>query len=189
MPRIIMPVFSTFPVEGAIIGRLLAGYGDLEFDLCNCIGMAIDDMDMVLKAMFRARGEHQRILIADAIGRKPYRAFSLETQFSETIAGMQHCRKIRNEFAHCNFFDDNSGSLAYLNLETNAKSNAVVRSIRTFTVHHLTAPFLQQKEEYFGYISDCLAFLNHEAQRLAGRAASNAFAMPPKMSPPPLRGP
>jgi hypothetical protein len=39
-----MPVFNTFPVEGAIIGRLLVGYGDLEFDLCNCIGMAIDDL-------------------------------------------------------------------------------------------------------------------------------------------------
>ena len=50
----------------AIVRR--AGYGDLEFDLCNCIGMCIDDLDMVLKAMFRARGEQQRLQIADAIG-------------------------------------------------------------------------------------------------------------------------
>lgn len=46
MPRIIMPVFSQFPVEGAIIGRLLAGYGDLDFDLCSCIGSATDDLDI-----------------------------------------------------------------------------------------------------------------------------------------------
>lgn len=188
MPRTIMPVFTTFPVEGAIIGRLLAGYGDLEFDLCNCAAMAVNDVDMVLKAMFRARGERQRISIADAIGRKPFRSFNLETQFSETVAGMHHCRKIRNQFSHCNWFDDNSGALAFVDLESNALKHAVV-NVRHFTIRHVSVPVLQQQEEYFGYISDCLAFLNYEARHLAGRLASHPFAMPPKMPRPPLHNP
>jgi hypothetical protein len=111
----------------AIIGRLLSGYGDLEFDLCTCVAEAMDDLDMVLQAMFRARGESQRIDIADAIGRKPYRARNLETQFSEMVAGLHHCRKIRNQFSHCNWFDDKSGALAFIDLESNAKKHTIIK--------------------------------------------------------------
>jgi len=63
----IMPAFVRYPEEAAIIGRLLAGYGELEFDLCLCVGHARGDMDMAFKAMFRPRGETQRIDIADPI--------------------------------------------------------------------------------------------------------------------------
>ena len=124
--------------------------------------------------MCRARGKSQRIHIGDAIGRKPYRALNLETQFSETVADMHQCRKIRNEFAHCNFFDDSSGSLAYVDLEANAQSHALI-NVRSFIESHVTMTLLQQQEENLGYISDCLAFLNHEAQRVAGRLASHPF--------------
>jgi hypothetical protein len=183
-----MPAFARFPVEGAIIGRLLSGYGDLEFDLCHCVAMAANDLDMVLKAMFRVRGETQRIDIADAIGRKPYRALNLETQFSETVAGAHHCRKIRNQFSHCNWMDDNTGELAFVDLQEIALEHAIV-DITALTAQHVTPDLLRQQEEFFGYISDCLAFLNHEAQRMAGRLTSHTFAMPPKMAPPLLRKP
>jgi hypothetical protein len=41
MARTILPAFVQFPKEAAIIGRLLAGYGELEFDLCNCLRAAV----------------------------------------------------------------------------------------------------------------------------------------------------
>jgi hypothetical protein len=58
--------------EREIIGRLLVEYGEMELDLCNCVAMGIDDLDMALKAMFRARGETLRIDISEAIEQKVY---------------------------------------------------------------------------------------------------------------------
>ncbi len=39
----IMPAFDTFLQEGAIVGRLLVGYGELELELCNCVAAARAD--------------------------------------------------------------------------------------------------------------------------------------------------
>src|SRR3546814_10168398 len=96
----IMPAFDTFPQEGAIIGRLLAGYGEIELSLCMCVVQARDDHDMVFKAMFRPRGETQRIDVADALGRKPYEDAGLGTPFGEVIGAARYCLKIRNPFSH-----------------------------------------------------------------------------------------
>jgi len=41
-----------------LIGRMLAGYGELELNLGMCLMAALnDDMDVSLKAMFSNRGE------------------------------------------------------------------------------------------------------------------------------------
>src|ERR1700721_2673311 len=125
MPTTIMPVFDRYPVEGRIIGRLLAGYGDLEFGLCTCVGMGIGDFDMAIKAMYRPRGESQRIEIADALGRKAYHRLRLGTLFEETIANMKVCLKIRNQFAHCNWHDI-GGKLGFVDFQTIAEKNAII---------------------------------------------------------------
>ena len=91
MSETIMPAFIRFPQEATIIGRLLAGYGDLEFDLCYCVAVARDDFDMAFKSMFRL----------DSIGRSKYRELKLGTQFAEAIAATDYCRRIRNQYAHC----------------------------------------------------------------------------------------
>ncbi len=50
----VMPAFRRFPDEAAIIGRLLAGYAELEIDLLHCVSVIREDFDATLKAMFRA---------------------------------------------------------------------------------------------------------------------------------------
>ena len=63
------PVHRTFPKEMAIIGRLLLDYGELELDLMNCVQVARDyDLNGTLKAMFRVRGETNRVLICRRFG-------------------------------------------------------------------------------------------------------------------------
>src|SRR6266849_11095561 len=81
MSRSILPPFDTFQAEAAIIGKLLAGYTTLEVGLMHCIQVVRDDFDAVLKAMFRARGETQRIDVADALGRHFYHDRGLGTEF------------------------------------------------------------------------------------------------------------
>lgn len=69
--RLNMPgAFAQFPEEGAIVGRLIVGYGQLEWDLCLLVGAALNDWETAVKAMFRSRGESQRLSLADALARQ-----------------------------------------------------------------------------------------------------------------------
>jgi hypothetical protein len=99
---VIFPAFWSFPEEGAIIGRLLTGYAELEISLMRCIHVVRDDFDTVLKAMFRIRGEQQRLSVGDALGRHHYQALDLGVEFNAAVKPMDYCRQIRNQYAHCN---------------------------------------------------------------------------------------
>ncbi len=62
MVRSILAPFKKFSGEGATVGRLLAGYSNIEVGLLHCVQMARGgDLDIVLKKMFRFRGETRRI--------------------------------------------------------------------------------------------------------------------------------
>lgn len=53
MPETIMPGFDRFPKQGMIIGRLLTGYGELEFELCRCVESVTGDLDAAIRALFK----------------------------------------------------------------------------------------------------------------------------------------
>jgi hypothetical protein len=92
---VVMPAFHSFPNEAAIIGRLLAGYAELEIGLLHCVSGVREDFDAVLKAMFRTRGETRRIDVADALGRQLYRALDLANEFEVAISAVRYCLRIR----------------------------------------------------------------------------------------------
>jgi hypothetical protein len=176
----IVPEFQKFAGEAAIIGRLLAGYGSLESALSSCVTMTRDDLDMVIKTMFRARGETQRIDIADAIGRPSYRTLGLENMFSEAIADMRFCLKIRNQYAHCQWHDDLTGRLCFVNMEEIAKEHTIITNLVALTFHYLDTVLLTHQESYFVYVADCLLFLNFEGRARAGKASVPHRAKPKK---------
>ena len=96
MARTIMPAFQKFAAEARIIGNLLTGYTDLEVDLLHCAQVVRDDFDAVLKAMFRVRGETNRVNIADGWGLNGYRVLGLGVEFADAIIAMKYCVGIRN---------------------------------------------------------------------------------------------
>jgi hypothetical protein len=69
MARTIMPIFDACQEEGKIIGRLLAGYGELEFAICGCLAATMDDLNDAARIFYRVRGEEQRLHVADAMMR------------------------------------------------------------------------------------------------------------------------
>jgi hypothetical protein len=107
--RSIMPAFGQFQQEAAVIGRLLAGYGELEYELMVCLWFTIGDLDTATRVVFRARGEEQRIITADTIMRPRYDAVGLINPYSEAVADMGWCRQIRNEYAHCHWITIGNG--------------------------------------------------------------------------------
>jgi len=165
----VLRAFSDFPYEAALIGRMVVGYTDLEVDLMNCVKSVREDMDTVFKAMFRIRGETQRIDIADAIGRQTYRDLNLGSQFKMAIGAQRYCLKIRNQYAHSAWWNDNSGRLAFSNLEELAKINDRVEGLQEMNVRHVELPLLNEQFAYFEYTSAFLIWILQEGNRITGR--------------------
>lgn len=167
----ISKAFADFPAEAALIGRMLAGYTDLELDLMHCVCAANGDFDTVLKAMYRSRGETQRINVADAFGRQIYRDLGLGTEFEMALGAVRHCMRIRNQFAHCVWWNDNTDQLALANLEEIALVNDKVIDLGGANVHHVNVPLLEEQFAYFEYASNLLIWVLHEGNKAAGRPA------------------
>ena len=58
MAELIIPCFSEHQAEAdvKIIGRLLAGYGELELEMCECLAAAVtNNLDGAIKILFRGR--------------------------------------------------------------------------------------------------------------------------------------
>lgn len=184
-----MPVFHKFPEEAAIIGRLLAGYSELEIGLMHCVQDVRMDFDVVLKTMFRTRGETQRIDIADALGRMHFAMDNLETQFAMAIGNMRYCLKIRNQYAHCAWNSDASGKLAFSDLEEIARQNDMVGNFKSLKVFHLNVPLLTQQEQYFEYVDSLLSWLRYEDQVRCALLQSNPYQEPEQLKRPDLHIP
>jgi hypothetical protein len=176
-----------FPAEAAAVGRLLAGYADLEISLMHCVQMARGgDLDTVLKAMFGKRGETQRINIADRLGKPAYDSLGLGSRFSSAIDDMKCCLGIRNCYAHSLWHDDNTGYLAFVNIEELARAPTVITNLLGLTIRNLDTSVLTEQEEYLDYVDRSIIFLNYEGRYLKGDLPSNPVPAPAPRARPPL---
>jgi hypothetical protein len=186
MSRSILAPFNTFHAEADIIGKLLAGYSSLEVGLMNCVQVVRDDFDATLKAMFRTRSVRQRIDVADALGRHQYHNLGLGTEFEMAVGAARHCLKIRNQYAHCIWYDDRSGQLAFVNLEEIAKSHALLKDLSSLTVLYVNIALLNTQEEYFVYADELVAWTNYEGRARARKIGTNPLIKPAQMLQPAL---
>jgi hypothetical protein len=168
MPPSSLPPFNTFADEGAAVGRMLAGYSNLEVGLFHCVQVAIRDFDTAFKAMFSVRGESRRIDTAERLGLPAYVPHGLDTDFLAAVAAMRHCLLVRNQYAHWTFWDDNSGALAFANLEDLAKVTAPLSDLGALGVFHIDAALVQAQETFFVYVDRYLAWVNYEGRFLSG---------------------
>ena len=181
----VLRAFLDFPAEAALIGRMVPGYTDLEVDVMNCVKSARQDLDVVLKTMYRVRGESQRLRIADGFGRLAYETLGLRTEFEMGMGAVRHCLRIRNQYAHSVMWNDNSGQIAISNLEELAEMNVPVVDLRGMNVHHVDLPLLQAQFAYFEYSSELLIWVLQEGNRIAGRPAFPAQPQPAAPGPAP----
>jgi len=181
----ILQAFNVFPDEAALIGRMLAGYADLEIVLMHSVKVVREDLDLALKTMFRGRGNSLRIDVADAIARQPYIDIGIGAEFERAISAIRHCLKIRNLYAHCTWWDDLSGQLAFANLEELADTNTVITDLHGLTVNHVTTPHLQQQFSYFEYTDNLFTGIIQEHNRLTGKPAIPGIVIPVAIAQPP----
>jgi hypothetical protein len=173
-----LPAFWRFAKEGEIIGRLVAGYGELEFELAICLSLVLKDRDTAIRTMFRVRGEEQRIQTADALMRVAFEAAGLQDPYRDLIADLGWCKTLRNRYAHCHWYDLMQGEgLCFIDLEAWAKKNVPFE----LTKYRLTLPLLEQQEAYFRYVQRCMWYLAQEKQRADGIKVHDLWKLPPRL--------
>jgi hypothetical protein len=182
----ILQPFNRFAIEGGTVGRLLAGYSTLEIGLMNCVQVALNDFDGVLKTMFKQQGETRRINKGEALGLARYKALGLDSDFKAAVEAMRHCLKIRNRYAHWIWWDDNSGHLALANMEDVAKLVTPVNDLADLSTSHVSIALLAEQEAYFILVDHYLAWINYEGRHKAGKMARGLPNKPVLPSPPPL---
>lgn len=178
-----IPGLYKFPKEAVIIGRLLAGYSEIEYAVGLCLAAVLDDPDTMVRVLFRTRGEEQRLEIADALMRHKFDSAKLTSTYCEAMADAHWCRRIRNQFAHCLYDGHSDDFLRIVSLEDSAKARA---GGTTATRIAVTPDLLKYHEEYFGYVQWCLFFLEKEYLKVVGKISSHAHSLPKKIARPPL---
>ena len=98
----------------------------------------------------------------------------------EAIAATRYCLKIRNQYAHCTWHDDLTGSLGFVELEEISFDNNTL-DLTALTIKHLDTGILKQQEEFFLFVARCLTYLNFEVRKRAGKLASRPVSAPQKV--------
>lgn len=174
MSDTILPIFDEFPEEGRIIGRLVAGYGELEFGLLTLLTLELgNDPSQSAKVMYRIRGEEQRIQIADALLRKRFKSFTFAGIYTDAICAMDHCRRIRNQYAHSHWMDENC-YLLFIDIENGAKTNNDMVWVRKRLIN---LDLLKEQEAYFVYASNLLSIAKKNFEYALG--GEGALIKPP----------
>jgi hypothetical protein len=157
--------FRKCPREGAIIGRIIAGYGEIEYGLSLCLTSALGNRNSAFRTFFRIRGEEQRIEIADALMRRPFIEQKLGDEYAEMIGAIRWCRKLRNQFSHAHWISYEK-FLYFTNMEETAKGH---RDQIIFDVRNVDEEILTLQENYFGYTCHWLWFLHWALADRIGR--------------------
>jgi len=181
----INPALHHHWAEAKHIGHMILSYGEIEIAVAKCLGLALGNQDTAYKTMFRVIGESARIGAADALMREAYQKAALDPEYSDMIGAVRFCVRIRNQFAHCMWGEqDNSG----LYFTTLAEPASTAEGFELWWLH-LDVSLVRKQEEHFDYTMDWLSYLEAEYQVRTGKIKVHPFPRPPKLPQPSLHNP
>jgi hypothetical protein len=169
--------------EGKIIGSLLAGYGELELEMVGCLIAATGNFDASVKALYRVRGEKRRIDTADRMMKAQYIKANLASDYEQTISDMQWCRKIRNQYSHCQWYYTPADGLCFVDLEATSLLSIPIENIESHKVR-TDIQLLQHQMDFFVYVRKRFWYLAEACQRYTAmqrpgaRLSNPIFAVP-----------
>lgn len=181
----VLQPFDDFPEEGVLIGRILIAYGELDFELCICLGAALRSLEAAVRTLYRLRGEDSRLQVADALMREHFHSVDLKNEYEAMLGAIRWSKSLRNQYAHCHWIAYGDG-LFFTDLDKVAKT-AIGQILHQFW--NVDVPLLKRQEEFLDYTSAWLTYLRQELEKRTGQSASNFWTTPPITEPPPLYNP
>jgi len=173
--------FDDFPREADLIGVILIGFAELEFELAALVGYTFNSEDKGVRILFRLRSESQRLDVADAILRPKCAELKLEGAYSTTLGAYRWCKAVRNQYAHSHWIANPQRELCFFDLEEAAKSpeGPVLCQLKP-----VDADLLERQVEYFRHTARCLTYLSDEYRLRAKQISNHKSAMPKAMKQP-----
>lgn len=161
--RHLNPWLEDRPDEARLIGMMLSGYGELEYDLSVLTGCALGSQTMGLRLIYRLRSEAQRLEAADAVLNLRCADAKLAGAYATMYGAIKWCKNTRNRYAHCHWIvrgEPTNADLCFFDIEAAAKLSGD-DDTDLVTLRPITLALLEQQATYFRYASDCLAFLGY----------------------------
>lgn len=193
-PYRINPAFDRFPEEARLVGKLLAGFGELEYCVCRNAAHASDIVGTVgaytdvMRALYRLRTTASRIDAADALSKRLFGKAGLEEAYVTAHAMVRACQRVRNQFAHCNWTDAPGMPEADL-FFTDLQAAAEAQDGFDFAWRHIDVKLLENHVAYFALTREWLSYLDLELAVKRGRLSPHPWPAPPERAPPPLHNP
>jgi hypothetical protein len=176
----LMPCFrpTQGSAEGVIIGRLLAGYGEIELQMCACL-IAVEGglLDIPIRKIFGRRGAEARIKIGKGELEPDFTNAHLLADLTEALDDLDWCRQIRNQYSHCQWYWTAQEGLCFVDLEDLAKQQNAILSV-VENRHSIDVPLLESQENYFWYVKQCLMHLADAYRAWDGTRARGGRARP-----------
>ena len=187
----LMPAFRRRPGAASIVGRLIAGYGDLELLLSYCLGpvmasrrkplsshspsMHRDRYERIaLKQVMRIHEAKKRFSLTRRYMAPSFTKARLRSEFDYTMNAMFQCRLMRNHFAHCLYAQSKKRGLFFCDLEEASKAKGKI----VIEFRHATTEQLGDVEDYFWHTFMCLDYLYNEYALRTRLIRSHACSMP-----------
>lgn len=180
----INPAFHRYPGEAHFVGRILAAFGELEVSICYNASKATGLGNSVLCALYRIRTTSARIDAADALMRPIYEGCGLSSCYADAFDRVSYCRLVRNQFAHCNWADHETGGLFFADLQKSATTADFWLRWK-----HIDLALLMVQEAYFEGALEALRFAEHELAVKQGKPGARVWPRPPTLAQPPLHNP
>jgi hypothetical protein len=184
----INPAMFRCAAEAEIIGRILAAFGELEYMTIDLSARVLDRRDAILRALYRIRTTSARIDAADAMMASAFFSAGLGDDYATMMRALRLSLRIRNQYAHCNWGDDQGPTQAGLFFADLRRSAEAITGF-DHEWKHVSVPLLQQQEAHFVHAQDWLYYLDGELSRRTGRRPFLAFPRPIEQLPPPLHNP
>ena len=113
----LMPCFQPTQAfaEGVTVGRILAGYGELEVCMTDCLIAIEGQFDTPVRTIFKERRAEKRIKIAKRVLMDEYTKAGLARDLTEALDDIDWCRTIRNQYAPCQWYWTKQEGLCFVN--------------------------------------------------------------------------
>lgn len=191
-----MPAFNRRKTAAALVGKIIAGYGELEFLLAYCVGIALADKRPIvagltkpqhrikyehrgIKLLFRLKGAEKRLKKAKRLLKPFFAKHGLQTEFAEAFRSLDRCRLLRNDFAHSNWAQSKKQGLFFASLEETARSPAKLQ----IRFRHTSVKTLQEIQRHFLGTFEWLSYLHYQGSVNAGLLRGASEPPPPRITP------
>jgi hypothetical protein len=149
----LMPCFEPDQAEeeGKIIGKILAGYGELEVTVLLCLVAVEGQLDLPIRQLFKRMPAERRLEKACKALAQDFKNAGLGSEMDEALSDLDWCRKLRNQYAHCQWGWTPVDGLFFVNLEQLADQAAPIQKVMDHP-RRIDVPLLQEQEAYCDYV-------------------------------------